>query len=110
MNQPTIDTKVDPQIVAIRNDIFRLTTHNFHLSKGIYAQPDLDGLIKQVRYFSNFTKDNDPYHEHDFGVINWNGKVVDWKIDYFDTSLTYWCNPMSEDCRRVLTVCLASEY
>lgn len=31
---------------------------------------DRNELIKQVQAFDNFTEDNDPYGEHDFGAIN----------------------------------------
>ena len=110
MNQPLIDTQVDPQIVAIRNDIFRLTSHDIRLTGGVYMLANLDGLIKTVRYYDKFDNKNDPHHEHDFGVIKWKGDTVFWKVDYFDSSLTYWCNPMKEDCRRVLTIMLSSEY
>jgi hypothetical protein len=105
-----VSTKVDQQIVAIRNDIFRLTNYAIRLTKGVFAMPDLNGLIKEIRYFNSFSVKNDPYQEHDFGVIKWHGKEVFWKIDYFDKSMTYWENPMSDSCRRVLTVMLASEY
>ncbi|MGH7157810.1 MAG: DUF3768 domain-containing protein [Candidatus Saccharimonadales bacterium] len=33
-----------------------------------------------------------------------------WKIDYYDQELKYGEDPLSLDCRRVLTVMLASEY
>ena len=33
-----------------------------------------------------------------------------WKIDYYDPELKGWCDPLAPQCRRVMTVMLASEY
>ena len=46
-------------------------------------------LIAQVRTFENFTQDNDPHHEHDFGSIEIAGTTFLWKIDCYDLSLQY---------------------
>jgi hypothetical protein len=40
-----------------------------------------------VRSFSEFSKDNDPHNEHDFGAFELQGQKVFWKIDYYDRSL-----------------------
>lgn len=95
--------------VAKLNDTFRVRGE-WILTKGVYFLPDLQGLLKAVATYDNFTEDNDPYGEHDFGDIDWHGKKVFWKIDYYDKSLGYWENPLSPNCRRVLTVCLSEEY
>lgn len=67
-----------------------------------------------VRHFSDFTSDNDPYGEHDFGSINLPGiEKVFWKIDYYaDETMTYGSEDPSDParCYRVLTIMLASEY
>ena len=34
---------------------------------------DQAGLLQLVRCFKDFTEDNDPYGEHDFGVIEFRG-------------------------------------
>jgi hypothetical protein len=72
--------------------------------------PDIMGLMQAIREFDRFTEDNDPYGEHDFGSLEWYGQKVFWKIDYYDQTLEYGEDPLSLDCRRVLTVMLASEY
>lgn len=65
-----------------------------------------------VRSFADFTKDNDPYGEHDFGMVEIDNQRLFWKIDYYDLDLT----GGSEDpangmiTHRVLTIMLASEY
>ena len=38
-------------------------------------------LLGMVRDFDTFTKDNDPYGEHDFGMIEIEGQKNFWKID-----------------------------
>ena len=71
---------------------------------------DLVSLSRSVESFSSFTEDNDPYGEHDFGSLKFEGQKIFWKIDYYDQDLTYWCDPLDKVCRRVLTVMLAEEY
>ncbi len=73
---------------------------------------DLQGLMLPLVNFDDFTPDNDPYGEHDFGSFHWGGDKIFWKIDYYDLSYQYGsedpANPVIT--RRVLTVMLASEY
>jgi len=71
---------------------------------------DLIGLSVAIENYSKFTEDNDPYGEHDFGSLVYEGKKIFWKIDYYDKELKFWCDPLSLDCRRVLTIMLAEEY
>ena len=62
--------------------------------------------------YSAFTRDNDPYGEHDFGHFELVGRSFYWKIDYYDPK----CEFGSEDpadpkkTTRVLTLMLAAEY
>ena len=66
----------------------------------------------KVQEFDNFTEDNDPYHEHDFGAINFKNETYFWKIDYYD--LDYLClSPDISDenvTNRVLTIMRGDEY
>ena len=71
------------------------------------------GIVKLVKEFDDFTEDNDPYGEHDFGALDVDGVgKIFWKIDYYDLSLEYGsedpANP--EITKRVLTIMFASEY
>ena len=34
--------------------------------------------------FENFTDDNDPYFEHDFGNFELDGETIFWKIDLYE--------------------------
>ena len=69
-------------------------------------------LRAAIATFSNWSEDNDPYGEHDFGAFDLFDQRLFFKIDYHhpdhDTLAPV---PSSiELCRRVLTVMLAEEY
>ncbi|MCB1094692.1 MAG: DUF3768 domain-containing protein [Verrucomicrobiae bacterium] len=67
----------------------------------------------EVRNFSAFTEENDPYGEHDFGAftIEGAGKVF-WKIDYYDHDRVHGSEDPADLSKtfRVLTIMLAEEY
>ena len=44
------------------------------------------------------------------GFFTWGGEEVIWKFDYYDKTLKYGEDPISPDCKRILTVMLAKEY
>lgn len=44
-------------------------------------------LLQAVRCFDEFSEDNDPYGEHDFGAVTVSGERFFWKIDYYDCDL-----------------------
>jgi len=96
--------------IAKKNDAFRRSGFGVTVTPGVQVLEDLSGLMDEIRSFSEFTEDNDPYGEHDFGTVYWFGAKVFWKIDYYNRALKYGEAPLSLDCRRVLTVMLASEY
>ncbi|SFM72805.1 DUF3768 domain-containing protein [Shimia aestuarii] len=62
--------------------------------------------------FDDFTEDNDPHGERDFGGVEVDGQKLFWKIDTFDPKLERHsldaANP--NITHRVLTIMLASEY
>lgn len=96
--------------IAFRNDVFRRKGTGITITRGVQETPNLRGLLEKVRWYSRFTPDNDPYGEHDFGSFDWEGILIFWKIDYYDQHLERWEDPLSKNCRRVLTVMLADEY
>lgn len=68
--------------------------------------------VQAVRKFDDFSDDNDPWGEHDFGATELEGEKIFFKLDYYDLSLQQGSeNPANEGCtHRVLTIMLASEY
>ena len=69
-------------------------------------------VLFAVQSFSNFTKNNDPHGEHDFGCFEIEGESYFFKIDYYALDL----DGGSEDpadpsvTTRVLTIMRADEY
>lgn len=85
------------------------------LTQGVAALPEESRarIIAAVRSFSDFTPDNDPYGEHDFGAIDLPGiGRISWKIDYYDLSYTWGSEDPSDPAqtRRVLTILFPEEY
>ncbi len=71
------------------------------------------GLERRHRVH-DFSEDNDPHGEHDFGGfdIHGVGKVF-WKIDYYADAKCEWGSEEPSDitrCYRVLTIMRAEEY
>jgi hypothetical protein len=75
------------------NDAFRQTFNGGQvmLTPGIMALPDLTRniILHRASQFNDFTPDNDPYGEHDFGTLDCHGQRVFWKIDYYSRSNNY---------------------
>lgn len=69
-------------------------------------------ILVAVRNDTKFTEDNDPYGEHEFGVIELSGlPKVFWRIDYFaDETCTAGADPDVHEVYRLLTVYLADEH
>jgi len=69
-------------------------------------------ILTAVRQFADFSADNDPYGEHDFGSFSYAGDKIFWKIDYYDHSLAYGSPDPADPLvtKRVLTIMLAAEY
>lgn len=80
------------------------------MTLGVQGLANVNGLMRAIRAFNTFGEGNDPYGEHDFGRLEWEGETVFWKIDYYNKALTGGVSPLSPLCQRVLTVMLANEY
>lgn len=102
------DTKASE--IAQLNDTFRRSRVRLYVTRGVEALDDVQGVLREVTHFEAFTEDNDPYGEHDFGSLERRGETVFWKIDYYDQTMDHWEDPRSPECKRVLTVMLASEW
>ena len=77
-----------------------------------HGQEFVQQALQAVRGFDDFSKDNDPWGERDFGAIEIEGEKVFWKIDPYDLSLTAHSPNAANEAvtHRVLTIMLASEY
>jgi hypothetical protein len=95
--------------IADLNDEFRRRGQCV-ATASIAALDSLGGLIEAVRTYDDFTPDNDPWGEHDFGKLEWEGDDVFWKIDYYNESYDGLGDSSSPHCNRVLTMMFASEY
>ena len=109
MKEGSMDTEYATKVAKL-NDEFRRSFKNTLMTPGVMYLDDVLGLTKRVYEFNDFTEDNDPYGEHDYGSFDWKGERIFWKIDYFDQTLTYGEEPLSPKCKRVMTIMLASEY
>ncbi len=97
--------------IAKQNDDMRRSMTGCMVTKGITElTPLINDIFVRVRSFSEFTEENDPYDEHDFGAFELLGIKIFWKIDYYDQELKAWCDPLDDRCRRQLTIMRADEY
>src|SRR5437588_12015146 len=98
------------------NDRFRstMTGGRVMLTAGVDAlPPDVKAMvIRRVASFSDFTPDNDPYGEHDFGNFSVGGQKFFWKIDAYDADMQFGSEDRADPAKtaRVLTIRLAEEY
>jgi hypothetical protein len=102
------------------NDAFRRNPHllgrfgQLLVTQGVAARgiEFVDRAARAVREYETFTKDNDPFGEHDFGAFEIDGEKLFWTNDCYDNDLNYGspnaANPSVT--RRVLTIMLAAEY
>ncbi len=85
-----------------------------YMTRGIMALTPEDQIIiaAKVRNYDDFTEDNDPYGEHDFGSFNHNSIKIFWKIDYYDPDLKFGSDDPADISKtvRVLTIMMAEEY
>jgi len=83
---------------------------------GINALPseDQSAIREKVETFKDFNQDNDPWGEHDFGKIEYKGRKIFWKMDYFQRGTGYMYGSTDPSdysvTSRVLTIMLAEEY
>jgi hypothetical protein len=103
-------------LIRDQNDAFRkdLRGGQLMLTRGVMEKTEgaIDDLILAISDFDDFTEDNDPYGEHDFASLTWQGDLIFWKIDYYDLDLMNGSpDPSDVDVtKRVLTVMMAWEY
>ena len=95
------------------NDAFRrsFSGGKVMMTAGVDALPDMvkAAAIRKVVTFDEFTEDNDPYDEHDFGKFELCGRRFFWKIDLYEEPGVKSKNG-EPVVNRVLTIMLADEY
>jgi len=69
-------------------------------------------FLNNVALYRNFTEDNNPHGERDFGNFMYQKEKIFWKIDYKDNSMMYHSPDASDPSQtiRVLTIMKASEW
>ena len=98
------------------NDAFRttMTGGQVFVTASVDALPSdvKAAVIRKVATFSDFTADNDPHGEHDFGSFTLTGRKFFWKIDYYDAAMQFGSEDPADPNKtmRVLTIMLAEEY
>ena len=110
-----------PQTIAEINDAFRRAEPGIPgktvLTVGIIGllrekEIPLPKLAQLVANYSDFTEDNDPRGEHDFGDFELGGAKCFWKIDAYDVNYQFGSDdPLDLTItNRVLTIMLAEEW
>jgi hypothetical protein len=102
-------------LIRVLNDNFRSTSigGQMFMTAGVNELP-LDTkarVLLAVQSFSDFTKDNDPHHEHDFGSFEIEGDTYFFKIDYYALDMDGGSEDPAdpEKTARVLTIMRADE-
>ncbi|MCW6511954.1 DUF3768 domain-containing protein [Lichenifustis flavocetrariae] len=84
------------------------------ITAGVAALPAAvqASIFAAIRSFAAFDGANDPFDEHDFGVVRTDATCACWKIDYYDRTLTaYSPDPAIPAVTiRVLTIMLGAEF
>jgi len=104
-------------IIAKLNDLARSAmgiASRVFVTDGVEALPpeDLSVIRQKVETFNDFSDDNDPYGERDFGAFHHGEHHIFWKIDYYNKTLDAGSEDPADPAvtTRVLTIMLASEY
>lgn len=69
-------------------------------------------LVQVISVYNDFCQANDPWDEHDFGMFDFDGTKVMFKIDYYDKSLNHHSPDPADPTvtERIITVMRADEY
>ena len=104
------------EAIAKLNDDFRISGRGGRtiMTRGVAALPqqEITAATQKMRAHVEFTPDNDPYGEHDFGSFESAGRRFFWKIDYYDRDYRAGSEDPADATKtgRVLTLMLAEEY
>jgi hypothetical protein len=101
--------------IAALNDAFRQAPGpgwKFTAAVSVRGPRFMAAVVERVRAFDRFDDGNDPYGEHDFGVVVVEGDPLCWKIDYYDTALKGRSPDPADPAvtKRILTIMFAGDY
>lgn len=108
--------RTNAERIRLLNDNFRTTFIGGHvvMTQGVNELPlDVKArAIIAVRSFNQFTSDNDPHREHDFGSFEIEGETYFFKIDYYALDMDGGSEDPAdpEKTTRVITIMRADEY
>jgi hypothetical protein len=103
--------------IARLNDELRINGRGGQIviTRGVHGLTgaDVADLLQALAAFSDFDTDSDPHGERDFGMFDFRGRELMWKVDcYADAELRFGSDDAADPdaTHRVLTVLLAEEY
>jgi hypothetical protein len=102
--------------IAFLNDGLRRTFARGRvvMTARVAALPEeqLATVLERVRHFDEFTPENDPHGEHDFGNFEVAGVSYFFKVDYYSPDMQGGSEDPAdpEKTTRVLTIMRADEY
>jgi hypothetical protein len=108
--------RTNAERVRLLNDNFRTTFIGGQvvMTQGVDELPiDTKArVLMAVRSFDQFTSDNDPHREHDFGGFEIEGEAYFFKIDYYALDMDGGSEDAAdpEKTTRVITIMRADEY
>jgi len=112
----SVESKCRTQKIAELNDAFRksLAGGRIVVTSGVAALKHRVQIkaLRTLQTFDNFTPDNDPYSEHDFGFFKIDEHEFFFKFDYYDPTLSRHTDDATDPSItvRVLTLMLTGEY
>jgi hypothetical protein len=102
--------------IAFLNDGLRRTfaRGKVVMTQGVASLPEatLTTVLERVRHFDEFTSENDPHGEHDFGNFDVAGVTYFFKVDYYAPDMGGGSEDPADPAKttRVLTIMRADEY
>ena len=108
----------DTKTARIRalNDLFRTTSQGGQIlmTHGVsnFNHETISRIAEAVKNHDDFSSDNDPHGEHDFGSFKIDGHKLFWKIDYYAPDMMHGSEDLAnaDITKRVLTIMLAEQY
>ncbi|WP_426437466.1 DUF3768 domain-containing protein [Bradyrhizobium genosp. P] len=104
------------EVIRLLNDELRrdLPRGGAFMTPGVAALgPELaERIFDAITLYDDFSRDTDPWGEHEFGSLKIEGHTIFFKIDYLSMDMTMGSPDPSDPSvtKRVLTIMLAEEY